>query len=650
MDRSRLPAGAQEAFTARALAVGVLLSFLLSIASPYTVLLFDTAGMSADFITAGAIFLLFLLTGLNGPLGKLHRDWALSTPELILVYIMMIVASAIPTWGLVANLLPVMTGAFYYATPENGWQQLIGPYIPNWLVPNDLSAIKYLYEGLPRGASVPWGVWVKPLLAWASLMFAVYFVMVCMMVIMRKQWIEHERLVFPLAQLPLEMVRGEEEGGSFFQSGLMWAGFALAFALPSFTGLHNYFHIIPSAQMMRVFPIFRNTTSLRLFLTFPVVGFTYFINTNVAFSLWFFHILSRVQTGTFNVLGFSLKGINEVFCGSSASVAHQGMGAMIVLVVFGLWMARRHLREVFRKAFTARSKVDDSEEVLSYRTAVWGMIGGICFIAFWLNRSGLSLFVIPLFLFAAFVIFLGLARIIAEGGVGFARAQMVPPPFVVYGLGTGLLNTSSLVSPGFTYSWSTDIRTTVMASSINGFKLADAVRIRRKPLMWAIFLAILVSMVGSIWFSLKLAYMYGGINLRPWFYNGLPQAAFNFVAHKLQNPVTPDIIWPRWFFTGIGAAVMALLMFARHRFVWWPLHYLGFPIGDTWVMEWVWFSIMLGWLFKVVVLKYGGVRLYRRLKPFFLGLILGQISCVGMWKVVDALTGTLNNYIHIGSP
>jgi len=49
-------------------------------------------------------------------------------------------------------------------------------------------------------------------------------------------------------------------------------------------------------------------------------------------------------------------------------------------------------------------------------------------------------------------------------------------------------------------------------------------------------------------------------------------------------------------------------------------------------------------------LKYGGVKLYRTLKPLFLGLILGQISCAGMWMVIDFFTKTSDNYIYIGVP
>jgi hypothetical protein len=150
--------------------------------------------------------------------------------------------------------------------------------------------------------------------------------------------------------------------------------------------------------------------------------------------------------------------------------------------------------------------------------------------------------------------------------------------------------------------------------------------------------------------TLRLAYTYGGINLQGWFFGGMPRTVFDFVADKLNNPVTGGIMWPRWEFTGIGAVVMGSLMWARHRFLWWPIHYLGFPIGDTWVMEWVWFSILLGWLFKGVILKYGGVKLYRSLKPLFLGLIVGQISCAGMWMIIDFFAKTSDNYIYIGVP
>jgi hypothetical protein len=190
-----------------------------------------------------------------------------------------------------------------------------------------------------------------------------------------------------------------------------------------------------------------------------------------------------------------------------------------------------------------------------------------------------------------------------------------------------------------------------MASTINGLKLADALGIERpRRLVLGAALAAGLSLVTAAATTLWLAYTYGGINLQGWFFGGMPQTVFGFVADKINTPLTERVILPRWLFTGVGAAVMAMLMAFRQNFVTWPLHYIGFPIGDTWVMSWVWFSIFLGWLFKLVILRYWGVPGYRQLRPFFMGLVLGQISCAGVWMLLDVCTGMVGNYIHIGVP
>ena len=646
-------------FTFRAFFVGGLLAVFLAFACPYTVFLHHTAGMAADFITAGAVFLFFILTGLvNTLLRWLYRPLSLETGELIVVYTMMIVASAIPTWGLMANLLPVLPGAYYYATPENAWAELIQPYIPTWLVPQDALAIKYFYEGAPVGVSTPWEVWLVPLLSWSILILAVYAVMISSMVIIRRQWIENERLIFPLTQLPLEMLREGDKKEilrPFFKNPLVWVGFLIPFFIFSTHGLHRYFNFVSPIQTSQIFYFFRNSTPVRIFLSFPVIGFIYFVNLDIAFSLWVFHLLTRIQSGVFNLIGYSVPGIAETFTGaytgSSPAVSHQSMGAMLVLSLFSLWVARHHLRDVFRKAFGRAPHVDDSDEPLSYRAAVWILLVALAVIALWLNASGMPLWVTPFFILTTFAVFFGLTRIIAEGGIGFCRAQMMGPIFTVYGLGSQALGPAGLVSTGFAYTWAVDIRTSVMASTINGLKLADVVGIRRpRPLLWAIGLAIVLGLASSAITTLWLAYSYGGINLQGWFFNGMPRTVFNFVANKMNNPLDAHIIVPRWIFTGIGATVMSGLMYGRQRFLAWPLHYIGFPIGDTWVMSWVWFSIFLGWLLKLIILKYGGVRAYRAGRPFFLGLILGQISCAGMWMIIDSITGMVGNYIHIGVP
>ena len=103
--------------------------------------------------------------------------------------------------GLPAQLLPVITGAYYYATPENGWAEIVQPYMPDWPVPQSRDAIWGFYEGDPTGA-VPWAIWAAPLLYWAVFGLALFLAMVCLMVIVRRQWVEHERLAYPMVPAP----------------------------------------------------------------------------------------------------------------------------------------------------------------------------------------------------------------------------------------------------------------------------------------------------------------------------------------------------------------------------------------------------------------------------------------------------------------
>ena len=58
-------------------------------------------------------------------------------------------------------------------------------------------------------------------------------------------------------------------------------------------------------------------------------------------------------------------------------IFHQAMGAMIALVLGFLWTGRRHLGAVARKALWGDPTVDDSDEIVSYRVAVCGVVCGL---------------------------------------------------------------------------------------------------------------------------------------------------------------------------------------------------------------------------------------------------------------------------------
>lgn len=639
-------------FTFRAFFVGALLSLFISIGFAYARLAMATAGMSSDYITAGAICLFFVLTALVNPLLRL-LGWGLSRPELIIIYVMMIVASAIPTWGFSANLVAMLPAVYYYATPENNWAELLHPYVADWLVPQDPAAIKYFFEGLPKDMPLPWGAWAVPIAAWCSFIMAIYLMMIAVMVIVRRQWVEYDRLSFPLLQLPLDMIEEGEKGSllsPFVKKPLMWLGFAIPFILFSTSALNHYFPFIPAIQLRNSLALWNHALVLQTNVNFVAMGLAYFLSLDVGLSIWLFHLLTMTQITTENLLGYALPGRRDLFMEGSMSVSYQGMGAMLILVFYGLWTSRRFLGEVWRKVWHGDG-INDDDEILSYRAAALVLLLASVYVTGWLVASGVPLGVTLLFLLVAFAVFYGLARIVAEGGLGFARAQMTAQPFVINAVGTEAVTAPGLVSMGMTFAWAGDLRTMVMASAISGMKLADSGGVRRRPLFWAMLLAVVVSLAGSVSFIIWMGYRYGGINLDWWFYNRFGEIIHGDTAFKIANPFGPQSDWrvvgPRFLFAGIGAGVMGLLMWMRHHFLWWPVHYIGFPIGATLTIIFTWFSIMLGWIFKALILKYGGVPLYRQLRPFFLGLILGHVFVAGFWAAFDFFTGETGNRIPI---
>ena len=641
---------ARGPFTWRAILTGSLGALAIGVGTQYGVMMIHGSYMAIDFSTAGAIFLFFVVVAIvNVALGKLNRSLALTSPELKTVYIMMTVACAIPTMGLTAQILPILTSSYYYALPENSWAEVLHPHIRPWLVPQGQRQIKYFYEGLPAWeSSVPWGIWVKPLLIWSIFLIALYFVMICIAVILRKQWMDRERLVFPLAQLPLEMVRDDSVRSNslvkpFFKNGVMWMGFGIPFLLGSMKGLHHYFPSVPTMELIQSVPIFRRSLALRFRLSFPMVGFFYLVHLDAAFSLWFFNLLSLVVRGMMNIFGISVRESLGIYGTPSAVFAHQGMGAMITLVLAGLWIGRSHLKDVVKRAFTGDAGIDDSGEILSYRTAVWGAIIGLMVMTVWLAMSGIPLAVVPMFLFGAILLFVGLTRVVSESGMAEAVASTISSSFVVSGIGTGPLGPGGLTAMSLTYVWSADLRTFVMASAANSLKIIEGEGKRKRPLFWVMMLAVAVTMISSVWMLLKLAYTYGGLNCNDWFFVGGAKAPFNFFVSKILNPSEPN--WLGWYLTAGGAAGMLFLMFMRARFLWWPFHPIGFAIGPVWIMDHIWFTIFLAWLIKSIVVRYGGLKLFQKLRPLFLGLILGQFTCNGTWILVDAIAGGRGNRI-----
>ena len=637
-------------FTLKGLLIGALFSFFVGISAPYAVIVLQGSYMAINSSSPGAIFLFFILVFfINLLLAFIRRQFALSKADLVLVYIMLLLASAVPTQAFVGYLIPVISGLYYYAGPENNWDEIFFPYVTEWLAPQNYKAIKDLHEGLPPGESIPWGAWTETLGYWYIFFIALSFMMICMSAILHRQWSSNERLAYPMVQLPLAMI---EEGngplnrlGPFFRSKAMWVGFAVPFFLFGLTGLHHYFPIVPRVPFFLASDMwFRKSVWMLFALSYAWIGFFYLVNLQITFSIWFFFLLGKVQEGIFNTLGISSTEQLSLYSFSqTADLTHQSMGACLIFVLYGLWMARRHLRDVWRKAWHDDPQVDDSGELISYRVALFGFMGCLLFIGVWLWASGIPLIVLPIFLTVSLIFYVFVSRVVATAGVATARSPMVAAFFVISGMGTSIIGMKGLVALTFTYVWQSEMRLFPMIAMANSLKLAETIKGSKRRLFWAVWVALICSLIGATWIILTTCYEHGGINLHPFFMTSQAVRTYTDMARPILNPTLPDL--RGWLFTGIGATIQILLMWGQHRFFWWPLHPLGFPISVGWLTAQIWFSAFVSWLLKLVILKYGGIRLFAAARPFFLGLILGEATAGGFWLFIDWLTGEVGPMI-----
>ena len=635
-------------FSMRGIGIGALLSLIIAVGATYATIVMQGTWMTVNASAPAAIFLFVIVTVvINTVLATIGRRFAISQADLVLIYVMMLVAACVPNISYIGYLIPMMAGMLYFDSIE-----VFRPFVPEWLIIGDTEAVTSFYEGLLPGQTIPWGEWLSPLAHWSALFLALSFMMICMSVILHRQWSTHERLDYPMAQVPMQMIESSSSTARFshlaplFHNKWMWIGFAVPFTLGGLEGLHTYYPAVPTLNLSGTgpnpigfyAPIFESTGGLYFTANYAWIGFSYLVNLDISLSIWVFFLLSKLQDSILSSAAItSTERLSSYAYQTSADPAHQGMGACIVFVLYGLWVGRRHFGDVLRKAWRPDRGIDDSEELISYRTAVVGFLFSLVFVAAWLFDSGMPLVVLPLFLATCLIFYVMITRVIATAGIATARAPMIASFVVISTLGSSIIGAKGIVALALTYPWQSEMRIFPMIACANGLKLAETVRGPKRRLFWAMALALVISVIGATVSFIFLGYSHGAVNLHTGFTGGLAQRPYHDLGFYFLNATYPNV--RGLIFTGVGAAVEGFLIAAQHRLHWWPLHPLGFIIGSGWLTHTLWFSVCLAWLLKLIIMKYGGMTGYLATRPFFIGMILGQATAAGLWLVIDGLIG-----------
>ena len=248
----------------------------------------------------------------------------------------------------------------------------------------------------------------------------------------------------------------------------------------------------------------------------------------------------------------------------------------------------------------------------------------------------MDLHVALLFVFGVLVAYIGITRLVVQSGLYYLTPPVGGQAFALAALGTAI-SPSNLVSLSLSYAWFGDVQSIFMPTAANAAKLNELCR-ERRSLALAMGLAVVVGFVLSLYFILHLCYKYGGGNFRSWYFiagGGVGGMAFNGVVQQLKNPWFTD--WSKLSFFGFGALLYSVLATCQYRFHWWPLHPVGLALASLWMTRLIVVSVFLGWAAKSLVLRFGGIAAYRKIRPFFIGLIAGFFLGVGLSYGMDLL-------------
>ncbi len=598
-----------------------------------------------------SLVLLLVVVALSRVGKRLSARWGLSSSDLLIIYCMMLVGAMVSSHGVAEKLVPLLVIPKEFANSSNNWHGFFDLATPHGLVPwnpsdaGAQSVIQDYYNKMPRGASVPWGLWLRPLCAWGVLVALVLFAYLCLAAILRRQWVDNEKLSFPLAQLPLEIAgSGVPGGGHFFSNRAMWLGALVPIVVFGIKGLHKAVPSVPDIVLQisindyLLTPPWNGIPYTGVVLSFAAVGFFFLLPVDILFSIWFFFLLSRLMQVGAVAYNLDTPGLPQF--STPLFIGYQVVGAYFTLVGYFFWIARPHLRRVWAAAW-GRERGDDADELLSYPVAVWGLLGSILLAAAWLWVAGMSLWLaVSVLVISILVISLVMTRTVAEAGMLMTETTFSPMHVLrlftpLHALGPANLTMLAYFDSLFCH----DQRALLLAGFMDSARIADGAAVRRRSFVGAFAVGIVLALVIAVGLNVSLPYHLGANNMDGWLESGSSRYVFTDYARYFQPGAAgaTGADWQMPVFFAVGSAVTLCLTVLRAAFFWWPLHPLGYALMGTWTTTTFWFPCLLAWLCKALALRYGGMGFYTKARPFFLGLVLGEFGMAVFFVLLSLL-------------
>ncbi|MCS7254729.1 MAG: DUF6785 family protein [Armatimonadota bacterium] len=611
--------------TPKAIVIAFALVIGISVAGCFSAYLrYDLIG--TGHLPRCALFPIMMLMLFNSLCKRLLGRIVLSRSELLFIYCTILIMTGIPGQQYADYLYLGLLAPVYYSHPRNMPELLQYDvpswlaYIPNWFLPSKdprSGVIAWAFEGMPEGAKIPWQPWVIPLMVWTAFYVALFYTAVGIAVLLRKQWIENEKLVFPLAQVPIE-VADERRVGALIRNPMMWACFFIPTFIYSVRALHIYFPSFPGINIYRNFGVLFSgrpwdvLNYLPLNYYFDMIGITYLITTDVGFSFWFFYIVRRMQ-----MVARAALGLTDFY----VPLEFQTIGGLLTLFGMQAWVARGYLKSLVTKALHPEADDERGQKMISPRTTLLIISIGLVVLLLFAVAINLSLHW-AILLFAIHFIWRTLvARMVAEAGL-FVFWTPSPHTFIVRAFGKDAIGPKNITGLNMIGSKLSDSATCVLAQAIQAMKIAHAARLSELQVLKLIMLSLLTSILACHPTCVYILYT-TPIPKMGWWTRGYPAG----MARTLLNQLVQNQKMTTGNYISLisGGIVTIALCMLRWRFLWWPFHPLGYvAVNGTWFGDRYGFSIFLGWVIKALTLWFGGIRMWQMLRPAAMGLILGN--------------------------
>ncbi len=595
----------------------------------------------------GVIAILFLMMVANSILKRLAPRLMFTASEMMVVFSITTLAAIISGGDLLQNLLPNLMWPYGYSAQTDLCRKLF-VHVPKWFVPSDPVIVKEFFSG----SHDFWRffrpdvlrAWITPLLFWGGFLFTLAFTMLCLSSILRRQWIDNEKLTFPIIELPLTMARSQTLGG-MFTNPLLLVGFFGTTALLGLNCLSALYPSIPGVNLNIVNIGARSFTTSPLSGMNPIfvawwpiaIGLCYLIPLDVSFSCWFFYVFIRLSMAFATAQGW-----RDPWAGLWADqfpwFQNITTGAWIGMFVTVMYSARGHLASVWHAAMTNEKTPGEAKEPMSYRFAVFGAIIGFLALVGVTVLAGVRLHIAAMFFTIYFLATVVMTRIYAQVAVPIFELAHLETTIAMTGItGTAALNPREATILGHFHWFNRTYRQHPMGHEMESFAFAEKLGNKPRSMTGIIIAAVVTGIIVGLLTTMQMYYRFGSP------YPGFPspmgagQEAWSLMTNWTINPAPPQAAVLSQI---AGSALIVVgLAFARNTWFGFPLHPIGYAFASSYAMEYIWAVVFLAWLIKTLVVRYGGLSLYRKSLPFFFGMILADCVVQLIWGLLTSSLG-----------